>query len=120
MKTIIGCLITAFTMLMTIPVYAGEINGNEQSVVSVIHGQFEKDGVIYCVSSEYISSAMDYLRQDDVNLSPADAKSVIAEIYANVQTGVESGYLREIGRKEPQKPIADERNMEETLPTDEA
>ncbi|MEG0689451.1 MAG: hypothetical protein RR466_12265 [Hungatella sp.] len=120
MKTIIGCLITAFTMLMTIPVYAGEINGNEQSVVSVIHGQFEKDGVIYGVSSEYISSAMDYLRQDDVNLSPADAKSVIAEIYANVQTGVESGYLREIGRKEPQKPIADERNMEETLPTDEA
>ena len=80
---------------MTFPAYAGDINGNEQEIVSVINSQFEKDGIIYRVKQEYIDSAMNYLRQDDIDLMPEDVQMVIGEIYANVQTGVESGYLVE-------------------------
>ncbi len=85
-------------IMMTFPAYAGDINGNEQEIVGVINSQFEKDGVIYRVKQEYIDSAMNYLRQDDIDLMPEDVQMVIGEIYANVQTGVESGYLEEIGR----------------------
>ena len=85
---------------MTFPAYAGDINGNEQEIVSVINSQFEKDGIIYRVKQEYIDSAMNYLRQDDIDLMPEDVQMVIGEIYANVQTGVESGYLVEVGRVE--------------------
>lgn len=97
--------------------YAGSINGNEESVLSAVNGQFEKDGVIYAVKPEYINSARNYLAQDDVDLTAEQAQAAIAEIYANVQTGVESGYLVEIGRtasevpapqEEPTKPQQDD------------
>lgn len=88
--------------------YAGNINGNEQSIVSVIHGQFEQDGIVYKVRQEYINSAMSYLQQDDVDLTAEQAQSVISEIYSNVQTGVDSGYLEPIGQTAPQEtPPAD-------------
>lgn len=95
-------LITALLcLIMTFPAYAGDINANEQAVVSVIHGQFEQNGVVYQVKQEYINSAVGYLQKDDVNLSPEDAQVIISEIYSNVRTGVESGYLTEVGRKTP-------------------
>ena len=78
--------------------FAGSINGNEQSVISAVSGQFEKDGIIYAVKPEYISSVKSYLAQDDVELTAEQAQAAISEIYANVQTGVESGYLVEVGR----------------------
>lgn len=90
-------------IMMTFPAYAGDINGNEQEIVGVINSQFEKDGIIYRVKQEYINSALNYLRQDDIDLGPDDVQLVIGEIYANVQTGVESGYLEEAGRVETQQ-----------------
>ena len=64
------------------PAYAGSINGNEQSIVSVINGQLEQDGVIYKVRQEYINSAISYLQQADVDLTAEQAQSVISEIYS--------------------------------------
>ena len=91
--------------LFCTPAYAGSINGNEQSIVSVINGQFEQDGVIYKVRQEYINSAMGYLQQDDVDLTAEQAQSVISEIYSNVQTGVDSGYLEAIGQTGPKSEL---------------
>ena len=94
--------ICGLVLLMTIgasqTAYAGSINGTEQSVLSAANGRFERDGVIYAVKSEYISSLRNYLSQDDVDLTAEQAQSAISEIYANVKTGVESGYLVEIGK----------------------
>lgn len=95
-------LIYGTALLMSVGIsqtaYAGSINGNEQSVISAVQGQFEKDGIIYVVKPEYINSARNYLAQDDVDLTTEQAQAAIAEIYANVQTGIESGYLIEIER----------------------
>lgn len=101
--SLLSLLFPTFLMVMFFctPAYAGSINGNEQSIVSVINGQFEQDGVIYKVRQEYINSAMSYLQQDDVDLTAEQAQSVISEIYSNVQTGVDSGYLEAIGQKAP-------------------
>lgn len=103
--SLLSLLFTAFLMVMFFctPAYAGGINGNEQSIVSVINGQFEQDGVIYRVRQEYINSAMSYLQQDDVDLTAEQAQSVISEIYVNVQTGVDSGYLEPIGQTVPKE-----------------
>ena len=105
------CALTGMVFLMSISAgltsYAGNINGNEQSVVSVIHGQFEKDGVIYAVKQDYINSAVNYLSRDDVDLTAEQAQAVISEIYANVQTGVESGYLVAVGGTPQTAPAPD-------------
>ena len=92
--SLLSLLFSTFLIVIffCIPAYAGSINGNEQSIVSVINGQFEQDGVIYKVRQEYINSAISYLQQDDVDLTAEQAQSVISEIYSNVQTGVDSGY----------------------------
>lgn len=117
------CALLGMVFLMTagIPMtsYAGGINGNEQSVVSVIHGQFEKDGVIYKVKQEYIDSAMSYLARDDVDLTADQAQQVIGEIYANVQTGVESGYLTAIGGTPVTEPAPQPQPEPETQPSPE-
>ena len=101
--SLLSLLFSTFLIVIffCIPAYAGSINGNEQSIVSVINGQFEQDGVIYKVRQEYINSAISYLQQDDVDLTAEQAQSVISEIYSNVQTGVDSGYLEAIGQTAP-------------------
>lgn len=108
--SLLALLISTFlaSIFFCTTAYAGNINGNEQSIVSVIHGQFEQDGIVYKVRQEYINSAMSYLQQDDVDLTAEQAQSVISEIYSNVQTGVDSGYLEPIGQTAPQEtPPAD-------------
>ncbi len=92
-------------------VYAGSINENEQSVISAINGQFEKDGVVYEVNPKYISSVTSYMGRDDVDLTSEEAQSAISEIYSNVQTGIESGYLTEVGRSDSgqaESPVSEE------------
>ena len=83
------------------PAYAGSIHGNEQQIVYVINGQLDQDGVTYKVRQDYVNSDMSYLQQDDVDLTAEQAQSVISEIYSNVQTGVDSGYLERIGQTAP-------------------
>lgn len=107
--------------------YAGSVNANEQSVISAVSGQFEKDGIIYAVKPEYINSVTNYLAQDDVELSAEQAQAAISEIYANVQTGVESGYLVEVGRTtapeaEPSQPPSEGKagQQESRTPTKKA
>lgn len=101
--------------------YAGSINGNEQSVLSAANGRFERDGVVYAVKPEYISSLRSYLSQDDVDLTAEQAQSAISEIYANVKTGIESGYLVEIGKSvqpeetKPQKESSKENQKSKTV-----
>ena len=94
--------ICGFVLLMTIgasqTAYAGSINGNEQSVLSAANGRFERDGVIYAVKPEYINSLRGYLSQNDVDLTAEQTQSAISEIYSNVKTGIESGYLVEVGK----------------------
>lgn len=80
-------------------IYAGNINGNEASVVGVINGTFSHDGVTYRAKQEYINRAMAYLQQDGVDLTAEQASQAVSTIYANVVTGIQSGYIYPI---EPQ------------------
>lgn len=83
--------------LFGITAYAGDINGNEASVVAAANGTFEFNGKTYRAYPSYITTLENYLMQDDVDLSAEDASAAISEMYASVQEGVESQYLYEIG-----------------------
>lgn len=78
---------------MTETSYAGDINANEQEVLNVINGTFEYEGVTYKADAAYISEAVAYLNRDDIDLTAEQRDYVIQQIYANVKTGVESGYI---------------------------
>ncbi len=84
---------TLFAMFIPVKAYAGNINGNEQSVLAVAGGTFEYKGVTYRATPEHLAEAKAKLLQDDVDLTKEQAQEAIASIYANVQTGIEEGYI---------------------------
>lgn len=91
-----GVFAVALTLsLLAVPItsYAGDINGNEQAVLDVVYGTFEYEGVTYKAAPSYISEAVAYLTRDDIDLTAEQRDYVISQIYANVKTGVENGYI---------------------------
>ena len=84
---------TFLTLLIPTKVYAGNINGNEQSVIAVASGTFEYKGVTYKATSQHLAELRAKLMQDDVDLTTEQAREAIASIYANVKTGIDEGYI---------------------------
>lgn len=82
-----------FIFLFSKPVLAGEINADEQEVIAAASGTFEADGVIYRARPEYLAQLISYLSQDDVDLTTDTCQAAIREMYANVGTGIEEGYI---------------------------
>ncbi len=76
---------------------AGSINGNEASVISAAKSTFEYKGRNYVAKSSYIAQLEAKLSSDDVDLTSEQASEAIGTMYANVATGVEEGYLTEVG-----------------------
>lgn len=73
--------------------YAGNINGNEEAVISAASGVFEYDGVSYKAKPGYVAALKSKLSEDDVNLTAEQSQKAITAIYANVGVGVAQGYL---------------------------
>lgn len=82
-----------FMLFFSCPVMAGEINADEQEVIAAASGTFEADGVIYRAKPEYLAELISYLSRDDVDLSADTCQAAIREMYANVTTGIEEGYI---------------------------
>lgn len=110
-KTVIVFGIILLFTCNTKIVYAGSINQNESAVVSVAKGQFESNGVRYQADQAYLNELVSYLSQDDVDLSAEQKDEAIASIYANVEKGIEEGYL---------VPIKTENTGQESSNTDSA
>lgn len=89
---LIMCFISLQVLSMK-TVLAGGVNGNEASVVAVARGTFTYEGKKYHASESSISTLINYLSRDDINLTAEQASKAIGMIYANVKSGVEGGYL---------------------------
>lgn len=99
----IFCLVVcaAFTLLFSGSALAeGGINGNEARVIAVARGSFEYNGETYVARQNYVDQLIAKLSQEDVDLTAEQADSAIATIYANVETGVVSGYIVKVGSPE--------------------
>lgn len=77
-------------------VLAGEINEHEASVIAVAGGTFQYQGKTYVAKAEYQSQLQAKLAEDGIDLTAAQASEAISMIYANVETGVQAGYLEEV------------------------
>ena len=84
---------TFLTLLIPTKVYAGNINGNEQSVIAVASGTFEYKGVTYKATSQHLAELRAKLMQDDVDLTTEQAREAIGSIYANIKAGIDEGYI---------------------------
>lgn len=102
-------------------VMAGNINGNEQSVLSYVSGAvFEYQGESYVAKEEYINQLRTKFMQDDIDLTQKEANNAIMQINANVKTGVTDGYLRKVSGTSGQVAVAPTDKSEVTkTPTEE-
>lgn len=92
-----------FSLSVTHSCFAGGINGNEAAVISAASGTFEYDGVTYKAKPSYISQLKAKLSADDIDLDASQSQEAIAMIYANIETGVTSGYLYPVGGQKDKK-----------------
>ena len=85
--------------------YAGDINGNESSVIGAASGVFIYGGEQYVATSEAMGMLYAKLSEDGVDLSAEQAAELISLGYANIGVGVQMGYLVSIGsvETEPQE-----------------
>lgn len=90
---------------------AGGINANESRVIGVANGTFEYNGETYVAQQTYIDQLTAKLSQDGVDLTAEQAEAAISQIYANVATGVEAGYIVKVsGQKGDGGEITDKPN----------
>ena len=80
-----------------ITAYAGNINAAEQSVIDFYNGTFTYNGKTYQATEAAKSAAYNKLMEDDVDLTPAQAKSAIRQARSNIKKGIDEGHLVEVG-----------------------
>lgn len=73
--------------------FAGSINVNEQELLNVISGTETYNGQTYRMKEEYIIQARAYFLQDDVDVTDEQKQKAIDTMYANIEQGIEEGYL---------------------------
>ncbi len=94
MKKILAAI--GFILLLAINqqvAYAGTLNEYETEVISAAKGTFEWDGVSYQVEQSYINELIEYLMQDDIDITAEQKDKAISIMFSNVEQGVEAGYL---------------------------
>lgn len=75
----------------------GGINSNEARVISVATGGFSYNNELYTARQEYVDQLIAYLCRSDINLTESQADKAISAIYANIETGVNEGYIVKSG-----------------------
>lgn len=88
-------------LALGMPVYAGDINAAEQSIVAYYNGTVSYDGKTYQFTEDAKQRAYNRLISDDINLTDAQAAAAIRQANANLQQGISQGYLVEVGSDEP-------------------
>lgn len=77
-------------------VYAGDINAEEQRVINYYNKTFYYNGKAYVATESAKSAAYGKLAQDGVDLTAAQADSMILQLSGNVANGIKQGYLVEV------------------------
>lgn len=79
----------------SIRVYAGDINDNEQAVLSAAQGPFVYNGKTYVANPTYLGMLQAKLSEDGVNLDSSKASLAIEKINSSIAEGVANGYIVE-------------------------
>lgn len=87
-------------LMFPMHVQAGDINGNEASVISAANGTFSYDGKEYKALGSALGALQDKLASDGVDLTAEQAAEAIARMNASVGQGVSEGYLYNVATGE--------------------
>lgn len=83
------------------PVYAGDINAAEQRIVDYYNGTVTYNGKVYRFTEEGKQKAYNKLMQDDVDLTEREVENAIRQANANLQRGIDEGYMQEVTDSQP-------------------
>ena len=91
-----GLMLAAALFLFPETAFAGDLNPNEETLLPYIYGTFEYEGKTYMARKNYQEAAVDYLKQDDVDLTAEQCAHYISRVLESVKQGIDEGYLYEI------------------------
>lgn len=101
-------------------VCAGDINGNEQRIISFYNQVFYYGGKSYVATESAKGAVYSKLVQDDVDLTADQVEAAIQQARSSVKQGIEQGYLVEVSQEptepDPEDPIPEENQPEENQP----
>jgi len=91
-------------------IYAGSISSSEAKVVAAAYAEYEYEGDKYRAVPEYIQQVVDYLSQDDVDLTEEKCNELLGMIESNIPAAIENGYIAKVGSdgklEEPDKNLS--------------
>lgn len=74
-------------------VYAGELNEHEQAIIEAASEVYEYKGESYQVGQNYLDQLTEYLKRDNIDITPEDKELIIQWALDNIELGVKDGYL---------------------------
>lgn len=99
-------------MLWTVPVFAGDINAAEQTIIDYYNQIFVYDGKTYVASESAKAAVYQKLAADDTDLTESQARAAIRQASKNIKKGIADGYLTEVSSENV-------KNTEKDLNTEE-
>lgn len=89
-------MMALIVLFSVISVFAGNINAAEQTIIDYYNGTISYNGKDYQFTEAAKQQAYNRLMADDVDLTEAQAASAIRQANANLQQGIDQGYLVEV------------------------
>lgn len=92
----ISVLLTALVLVTGLApacVFAGNINGNEASIIAQASGTFQYEGRSYVATQAALGQLTSYLSQDGIDLTADQAARALSLMYSNIEGGVLDGIL---------------------------
>ncbi|MBR1770887.1 MAG: hypothetical protein IJ747_02535 [Lachnospiraceae bacterium] len=89
------CLLSVWWVLPALTAQAGNINAEEQRLIDAADKSYTYDGKTYKPSDSAKERAMNYLMQDDVDLTKEQVDKAIGMLAGSVEKGIANGYLVE-------------------------
>ncbi len=98
-KVLTGLLILISGLMLSVSeINAGNINVAEQMILNYCNGTIDYNGKIYQFTEVAKQEVYNKLMADNIDLTEAQASSAIRQVNANLQQGIEAGYLVETGQ----------------------
>lgn len=100
MKGVVFTIAILFCLLPASTVYAGSLNEYEREIVAEAKKIYEYQGIRYHVPDRYINQLINYLSQDDVDITAEKRDEALTIAYDSIELGVQEGYLVPIDESE--------------------
>ena len=96
-------------------VYAGSLNEYEADIMKAAQGVFEYDGIKYRLDKTYINMALEYLMNDEVDLTGEQRDKVLGAMNSYIESGVKDGYLISVDEEDTAIDPESEDDQEEVI-----